>query len=44
MVRPHAKSGRNVSKEHGITLIWADHPATGRYLAKVGLELTMAVW
>jgi len=37
-----AKAGRNVSEEHGITLIRADDPAMGRYLAKVGLELTMA--
>ncbi len=36
-----AKAGRNVSEEHGITLIRADDPAMGRYLAKVGLELTM---
>ncbi|MDH4075092.1 MAG: protein rep [Acidimicrobiia bacterium] len=36
-----AKAGRTVSEEHGITLIRADDPAMGRYLAKVGLELTM---
>ncbi|MDH4147691.1 MAG: protein rep, partial [Acidimicrobiia bacterium] len=28
-----AKAGRNVSEEHGITLIRADDPAMGRYLA-----------
>jgi len=36
-----AKAGRDVSEEHGITLVRADDPAMGRYLAKVGLELTM---
>ncbi len=36
-----AKAGRQVSEEHGITLVRADDPAMGRYLAKVGLELTM---
>jgi hypothetical protein len=36
-----AKAGRRVSEEHGITLVRADDPAMGRYLAKVGLELTM---
>lgn len=35
-----AKVGRVVSEEHGVDVIRADDPAMGRYLAKVGMELT----
>ena len=36
-----ARSGRHVSEDDGLDLVRADDPAMGRYLAKVGLELTM---
>ncbi|MDH4119196.1 MAG: protein rep [Acidimicrobiia bacterium] len=36
-----ARSGRHVSEDYGLDLVRADDPAMGRYLAKVGLELTM---
>ena len=35
-----AKVGRAVSDEHGVDVVRADDPAMGRYLAKVGMELT----
>ena len=39
--RQMARSGRHVSEDYDLDLVRADDPAMGRYLAKVGLELTM---